>query len=311
MLKTEWLVSFRAVAGEGSFTRAAQQRQLSTMALSKHIAALERSLGESLFERTTRRVRLTEFGSDFLARAEQVLREQDNLAEWVSGRNKEPAGCLRVVGMEQPLQATIIPFLAEFRRAYPNIDVEVDAVNALLDPTRHSFDVVWGVGRYLGDRFPGLVRRRLKRLITGIYASPEYLAQFGVPLHPADLAAHRVVPQLHDEPNDFLVVRGGAVEDGGFPHTRMEAPVRTSTGHLELCLQGLGLINASPDMPAVSQAVNAGRLVPVLESYWYDGLDSYYYIHQVRLRQPKVEAFTEFFMARMQGIVPPITDSVL
>lgn len=307
MFKTEWLLSFSAVAGAGSFTAAAQRRQLSTMALSKHIAALEADLGEPLFERTTRRVRLTEFGTDFLARAGQVLREQENLADWVASRTREPEGCIRVVGMEQPLQATIIPHLAEFRRAFPRVEVEVDAVNALLDPTRHSFDIAWGVGQYLGDRYPGLIRCRLKRVVTGIYASPEYLAQYGTPRHPADLNKHRVVPQLHDEPNDFLIVAGGDVDDGGFPHTRMLAPVRTSTGHLELCLQGLGLMNASPDLPLVSEAVQQGRLVPVLESFWYGGLDSYYYIHQVRLRQPKVEAFTDFFTARIRGIETPIS----
>lgn len=302
MLKTEWLQSFRDVAAAGSFTAAARQRQLSTMALSKHIAALESELGEALFERTTRRIRLTEFGSAFLARAAQVLREQENLADWVTSRNTEPTGCIRVVGMEQPLQATIIPFMAEFRRTYPNIEVEVDAVNELLDPTRHVFDVAWGVGQYLGDRFPGLVRRRLKRVINGIYASPGYLAQFGTPHRPEDLTGHRVLPQLHDEPNDFLIVSGGAIDDGGFPHTRLQAPVRTSTGHLELCLQGLGLINAAPDLPLIGRAVQSGRLLPVLEAHWYNALDSYYYIHQVRLRQPKVEAFTDFFAARTRSI---------
>jgi len=302
MLKTDWLESFNAVALAGSFTAAARDRQLSTMALSKHIAALESALGEALFERTTRRVRLTEFGGDFLARAGQVLREQENLADWVASRRAEPSGCIRVVGMEQPLQATIIPFLAEFRRVYPGIEVEVDAVNELLDPHRHLFDVAWGVGQYLGDRFPGLVRRRLMRVVNGIFASPDYLARFGTPRHPNDLSAHRVLPQLHDEPNDFLIVSGGAVDGGGFPHTRMQAPVRTSTGHLELCLQGLGLINAAPDLPVIRRAVASGRLIPVLEAYWYDALDNYYYIHQVRQRQPKVDAFTEFFVARAQGV---------
>lgn len=308
MLKTEWLQSFSDVAAAGSFTAAARQRQLSTMALSKHIAALESELGEALFERTTRRIRLTEFGSTFLARAGQVLREQEHLADWVAGRHSEPSGCIRVVGMEQPLQATVIPFLAGFRRAFPKIDVEVDAVNELLDPTRHSFDVAWGVGQYLGDRFPGLVRRRLTRVINGIFASPEYLAQFGTPRHPQDLKDHRVVPQLHDEPNDFLIVSGGANDDGGIPHTRLRAPVRTSTGHLELCLQGLGLINAPPDLPQIDRAVQSGRLVPVLEAYWYDALDNYYYIHQVRVRQPKVEAFTDYFVARTRGTGTPISD---
>lgn len=307
MFKMEWLQSFSTVAGAGSFTAAARQRQLSTMALSKHVTALEAELGEPLFERTTRRVRLTEFGTDFLDRARQVLREQENLADWVTSRTHEPEGCIRVVGMEQPLQATIIPYLAEFRRAYPKVEVEVDAVNALLDPGRHSFDIAWGVGQYLGDRYPGLIRCRLKRVVTGIFASPDYLANFGIPRHPSELKTHRVVPQLHDEPNDFLIVAGGDVDDGGFPHTRMLAPVRTSTGHLELCLQGLGLMNASPDLPLVSEAVQQGRLVPVLEPFWYGGLDSYYYIHQVRLRQPKVEAFTDFFTARTRSIEVPVS----
>lgn len=301
MFKMEWLRSFARVADTRSFSEAARQAGLTAMAVSKHVARLEAELGEPLFERSTRVVRLTEFGQLFLERAEQLLREQAALADWVQGRHEEPSGVLKVLGMESPLLAMVIPHVRAFHERYPRIELRIDAVNELVDPATRPFDIAWGVGKYLGEFNPGLVRRRLMTTDYGVFASPGYLERFGHPRHPSELVGsdHRVLPQLHDEPNNFLIVNDTGLNSGEFPVCYLDAPVKTSVGHLELCIQGLGLMNASSELPEVRRALAAGAIVPVLEDYWFRSMDIYLYTHQVRQRQPKVDAFLTFFEERV------------
>lgn len=269
------------------------------MAFSKHVSQLEETLREPLFERSTRSVRLTEFGRQFLEHAEHLVREQENLKDWVQNRHTEPHGTLRVVGFKEPLQAMVIPHVSEFRDHYPGVELEIDAFADLNDPLNRSFDVAWGISKYLGERYPGLVRRRILTTQVGVFASPHYLERMGTPAHPEALTNHSVIPQLHDQPNNFLIIEEAGRIDDGLPYCLLQAPVKSVIGHVELCIQGLGLINASPLMPEVRRAVAAGLIVPVLQAYWYQSLDLYLYYHQVRQRQAKVDAFVDFFANRM------------
>ncbi|GGX59466.1 LysR family transcriptional regulator [Saccharospirillum salsuginis] len=310
MFKIDWLQSFVRVADTRSFSEAARRSGLTAMAISKHIARLESELGEPLFERSTRVVRLTEFGGLFLERAEHLLREQAALADWVHSRHEEPSGVLKVMGMESALLALVVPHVSAFHERYPRIELHIDSVNELVDPVTRPFDIAWGVGRYLGDLHPGLVRRRLMTTDYGVFASPDYLQRYGVPNHPGELvdSHHRVLPQLHDEPNNFLIINDTGITGGDFPVCYLDAPVKTSAGHLELCIQGMGLMNASSDLPDVRRAVAAGRIVPVLEEYWFRSMDIYIYTHQVRQRQPKVDAFLAFFQERIGVLGQPAVE---
>lgn len=305
MFKIDWLVSFSRVAHCGSFTEAARKAGLTPMALSKHVSHLEAQLGEPLFERSTRSVRLTEFGTEFLERANQLIREQESLRDWVNNRTGAPSGTLKVIGSANALSTTVVPHVGEFRARYPSIELEIDALSDLDDPLVRPFDVAWGVSQYLGELRPGLVRRRLLTTPFGVFASPDYLRRHGNPAHPRDLQDHAVIAQLHDKPNDFLIIRETGAEEDGLPYVQMRAPIKASLGHLDFCIQGLGLINASPRMPEVRRAVQLGLIVPVLEAFWFRSLDLYVYFHQVRQRQPKVDAFVDFFTARLGASIGP------
>ena len=104
------------------------------MALSKHLTQLEHQLGEPLLVRSTRSVRLTEFGTAFLPRAEHLLREQNALADWVQSRHSEPSGVLQVTGVDTALRTTVLPWVGEFRARYPRIELEIDIANETARP---------------------------------------------------------------------------------------------------------------------------------------------------------------------------------
>lgn len=275
---------------------------LSPMALSKHVSQLEATLEEPLFERSTRSVRLTEFGRIFLERAGHLVQEQEALKEWLENRQGEPTGTLKVIGLERSLQAMVIPYVSGFLERYPRVELEIDTISDLNDPLSRPFDVAWGLSKYLGELYPGLVRRRLLTTPFGVFGSLNYLEAWGTPEHPDDLVKHRVISQLHDKPNDVLIVRGAGLGGDDLPYCHLKAPVKAATGHLEMCIQGLGLINASPGMPEVQRALKAGWIVPVLERYWFES-DLYLYYHQTRQRQPKVDAFVDFFADQVEDAI--------
>jgi len=299
MYKAEWLKGFVAVANFGSFSKAARQADLSTMALSKQVAALENLLKEPLFERSTRKIRLTELGREFLPKAQIILKQHQDLAEWVDGRQQSPAGVLRILAQESEiLGMTITPWLGEFCRLYPDIKLEIDVSEKLVDIEKESFDIYWGMSEYLGRQFPGLRRRTIFNSVFGIYASPEYLAFYGKPKNIADLANHKMISYLYNQPNNMLIINVPNYKGTGLPAIEMSAPIKTVQGMLELAEQGLGLVNGAPDIPKYRQSITEGRIVPVLEDYWFRDLDAFVYYHQSKIEQPKVRVFIDFIMAK-------------
>src|SRR5450631_121550 len=112
---------FAAIVDEMSFTRAADALEISKAAVSKAIARLETRLGARLFERTTRRLRLTEAGEIYLGYSRRALEEANDGEAAVTKLNEKPRGTLRVVMPVTLAQASVGPKLARFLRRYPEL----------------------------------------------------------------------------------------------------------------------------------------------------------------------------------------------
>lgn len=293
MIKSELLHSFRLVAESGSITRAAEQKSLSAMALSKQMSKLETQLGQSLFERSGRTLRLTEFGQQFKIEAEKVLQAQDSLQNWMADKTGTVSGTLRVLG-QSPLviNETITPWLKEFLDRYPQLNVELDVRESLINIKHDEYDIFWGISDYLGEQFPDLKRRQLWQSSYGVYASPDYLKKHGTPSSPDELEDHQVIGYLYNSPANVLVLE----QDGEPLYKFLKQRVATVTGSIEMAIQGLGLLNAGDDILQIREAVKDRQLVPVLPDYWWQQAQIHLYFHNVRHPQPKVKAFIEFFL---------------
>ncbi|RLK56403.1 LysR family transcriptional regulator [Stenotrophomonas rhizophila] len=175
----------------GSFTAAAQRLGVTKSAVGKSVSTLERRLGIRLLERTTRRLALTEEGSDFYQSCLKVLAELDEAEARAASRRREVAGTLRISLPVSFGRRWVMPQLLELARSHPKLRLEVGFSDRAVDLLEEGFDMVVR----LGD--PGnsssLSSRNLghQRLIT--CASPAYLAERGSPAHLADLAAHDCV----------------------------------------------------------------------------------------------------------------------
>ncbi|HEX8782260.1 MAG TPA: LysR family transcriptional regulator, partial [Steroidobacteraceae bacterium] len=185
--------SFVRVADLHSFTRAADALGLSRAVVSTHVADLEKHLRCQLLQRTTRRVGLTADGAEYLTRCQRILAELEAADEAVRRTRLAPQGRLRVDVPVEFGRALLIPALPQFTARYPELQLEVQFNDRVVDMITEEIDLVVRVGAV---REPHLVARRVvaTRLLT--CASPEYLRTHGVPLVPEDLRRHKMVGYL-------------------------------------------------------------------------------------------------------------------
>jgi DNA-binding transcriptional LysR family regulator len=302
MFKTESLLAMKKVAEYQSFTKAAHFLGQTPMAVSKQISTLEARLNQPLFERTTRRVRLTEFGSSFLAHAEQILQQHELLDNWLDEDIKQVSGTLKIVAQSvEVYQSTVYPWLAEFIERYPELELQLDIDKGVIDIEANHHDIYWGVGAYLGKLKQGLRSRLLIQSQYGIYASPNYLKKQGIPKTIEDLKKHQVIGYLHNQPSNILLTNkteeGQANEMG---YVILEAKVKAVSGLIDLAVAGLGLINLAAEEQALIQAIAENKLVPVMETHWWNNASVYLYYHQVKYQQAKVRAFIDFFIDKRE-----------
>jgi len=290
------LRTFELVAQEGNMTKAAALMSKSVMAVSKQISNLEHSVGQALFIRTRRELKLTEYGREFLKRCTALNNQHRELQRWVQSTEYEVSGEIRILTQaNEVITETFTPWIGEFLKKYPLLNVVLDVKESLVDIAHDEYDIYWGVGSYLGDRFNGLKQRSLYNERYGIFASPEYLKRKGTPQVPDDLETHDVVGYLYNQPSNVLVLQSQA---GEVIHKILNSRVKAVAGMVECAQSGLGLINALPKAKQIEEAVEDGSLVPVMEEYWWDRAEAFIYYHQTVTVEPKVRAFIDFYLGK-------------
>ncbi len=190
MPKLQRLVAFVESAATGSFSAAARKLDITPAAVSKSVLLLEKELGLRLFNRSTRRIRLTHEGERFLARVAPGLRSLDEAVAEVAQGAEAPRGRVRISAPLGFGRRYVLPCLPAVTARHPLIQVELSLENRTVDLVAEGFDI--GVrGGVLEDS--GLVARRVARLPLVLVASPAYLRRHGVPRREADMAAHQLV----------------------------------------------------------------------------------------------------------------------
>jgi DNA-binding transcriptional LysR family regulator len=256
------LLIFAHVAELGSFSRAAEKLGLPKSTVSRRLAGLEQRLGERLLLRTTRRQTLTEFGLQLLEHARQVVAEVQAVAALSEHRQSAPSGRLRVSMPSDVANLLLADTLAAFVAMHPGIVLELDLSPRRVDLLGEGFDVAIRIGELADDGM--LAARRLSQLSTGLYASADYLAEFGTPTTPEELAGHSAIGLLggHGAPLPWVLSQGEA-------RWEMAPPGRVSANSPEFLIRmvraGAG-IAAVPDHFALAD-VRSGRLRRVLPGW--------------------------------------------
>lgn len=182
------LLAFRAVAREGSFTRAAAQMGVSPSALSHAIRGLEERVGVRLLSRTTRSVALTGAGERLLATVGPRLDEIEAELEAVGELAGQPAGTIRITTGDHAAEAILWPVLSRFLRTHPRVRAEISVSVGFVDIVAERFDAGVRLGETIAQDMIAVPIGPDLRMAA--VATPDYLARHGRPLTPHDLARH-------------------------------------------------------------------------------------------------------------------------
>jgi DNA-binding transcriptional LysR family regulator len=171
----------------GSFSAAARAIGMSQSMATKHVDAIEDRLGARLFQRTTRRLTLTDAGQRYLEACERILGELEEAEAEAAADVAEPRGTLR---LNMPLSfgyRQVVPALADFAEVYPQLTVDLGLNDRFVDLVEEGWDLAIRLGSL---RDSALIARRLAPASMVLCGSPDYLERHGTPRAAADLAAH-------------------------------------------------------------------------------------------------------------------------
>jgi DNA-binding transcriptional LysR family regulator len=257
----EGLAVFAKVAELRSFALAAKDLELSKATVSKVIARLEKRLGARLFNRTSRRLALTDAGQLLLDRAARILTEGEAAESEAHAQSASPRGLVRLaVPMSFGLRE-VAPLLPEFIAAYPDVSVDLHLSDELVDLIGAGFDAALRIAA-LPDS--SLRARRLRDVSRNLVAAPSYLKRRGRPSHPRDLMHHACLCYAYLPTPDVwrFVNKAGEVVQ-----VRPAGPLRANNADAlaPALLSGLGLA-VQPDF-VVGEAIKDGRLEVVMPDW--------------------------------------------
>jgi DNA-binding transcriptional LysR family regulator len=258
--KIQQMSSFVAVVDAGSFVAAADATHQSKAAVSRHVAELEQRLGTQLLQRTTRRLSMTAEGQAFYARCRELLAAVDEAESEVTAHRGEPSGLVRV---NAPLTFGVLhlaPLWGRFADQNPKVTLDVALTDRVVDLIEEGYDVAVRISTLPSS---SLVARKLASTRLMLCASPRYLKRNGIPQHPRDLAAHRVISYTYLMTQDEWQFSGpeGAVR------VRINACFHTNNGDTcrRAALDHQGIV-LQPDF-LVGEDLKAGALVALLPDY--------------------------------------------
>lgn len=260
-MDTSSLEIFVETVRRGSFAAVARDRGVDPSVISRTIRALEGELGGRLFQRTTRRLALTEAGTLFFERVVLIVEELARAKLSVVEMSGRPAGTLRVTTSVSLGERCLVPLLPRFMERYPDISIDLNLNDSVVDIVAERYDMAIRLGR-LADS--GLVASRLATTRYLVVASPGYLAEHGPITTPDDLRRHNCLLFPYAGFRNRWVFRDPT---GGLAEVPVHGrAVISSAVALEHCaLAGMGVALLAEWL--VGEDMRAGRLVQVLSTY--------------------------------------------
>ena len=276
---------FVRIVETGSLTAAASALDMSGPAVVRSLAALERSVGVRLLNRTTRRSSLSDEGREYYERCRRVLAEVEAADASLSARRIEPRGRLRLTAPVTFGRMHVSPLVGTFAARYPAVEVELLLLDRVVDLVEEGIDAAVRIG-HLAES--SLVALRIGETQRVVCASPAYIKQSGAPSVPKDLQSHRTIHFSGLSPSADWQFGGK-----GAPPVAVRPFLRTNhvDAALDACLRGLGCAQFLSYQ--VTNQVKAGKLRHVLEGFEPPPVPIHLVYPHARLLSPNVRAFVD------------------
>lgn len=282
---------FARVSRTGNMSAAGREMGLSPAVVSKRISLLEDRLGARLFQRTTRQLTLTETGDGYFKRVVDILSLIDEAEDFVSRRNTKPRGQLKVTAPTTFSRLHIAPYLSEFLKQYPEIDLNFHLTDNFSDIIGEGFDLAIRIGE-LQDS--SLVAKKLAKDTRVICAAPSYIEENGAPTNLTQLAQHNCLSA--GAQNQWRLTT-----PDGPQQLKLTGNIRSNSSELtrQTLLAGLG-IGLRPTWD-IGPDLASGALQIIMPEYRGSENIAIYAVYPCRDFMPaKVSAFIDF-LAELYG----------
>lgn len=297
------LRAFAAVHEKGSFSAAASQLKVPRSTVSRAVASLEEQLGAPLFQRTTRKVATTALGRELFARVAPSLASLGSALSGLPERASEVSGTLRITATHDLGTMVLAEVVARFVRRYPEVRVEVELTDRLVDFTQESFDLALRLSAKR-PQSSSLVARKVGTVVLQLFGAPSYLASHPAPRTPEEVSHHQWVT-YGSLPLTFTTARGQRRPVSALPRVR----ANDMFFQRELLRSGCGL-GVLPTFMA-AEDVASGALVRVLPD-WVVFSSSVSLVHPPHRQLPRrISAFQELLLELLaQRPISPAKHSV-
>ncbi len=287
----EELQAFIHIVDSGSIVGAAEHLQQTTSGLSRALQRLESKLNVTLLERTTRKLKLTQEGQLFLEKARKIVHDLNEAEDALLKSDSDTSGLIRVDSATPFVLHVIAPLIPEFVALYPNIQIELNSNDQIIDLLEQKTDVAIRFGQLTDS---SLHARLLCKSRLYLVASPEYLEKYGYPEQPRDILNHSLIgfSKVYHLNTWPIYVDGEKLS--------VQPKIKASNGETVrlMALQGLGITCLSAFL--IHRDLKEKRLVALFE----DQIEIYNQsIHAVYYQQehlPKrVRLFIEFLAQKL------------
>lgn len=297
-MQREWQLpnrnTFPTIATHGNFSKVAKLRGVAVSSVTRRIDWLESELGAKLFNRSSRRIVLTDAGEGFLPRAQNILAEMAEAKDATTSLNAEPRGLLNVTAPTAFGRRHVAPAVASFLKKFPMMEVDLHIGDEIVDVAAERVDVAVRIGVLANSDLLAIKLAPQRRIAC---ASPEYLARAGTPKSPEDVLRHSCLTVRSTQS------RVGWWRFNGVNNNKplaIRGPLRTddSDALMQGALGGLGIAHLATWL--VGEEIEAGRLVPLFKEESEPSKSSASAIYAVRMQgraTAKAKLFIEFLQS--------------
>jgi DNA-binding transcriptional LysR family regulator len=289
----EGIAMFAKVAEEGSFAAAAATMGVSVATVSRAVTRLEERLGGRLFNRTSRRLALTDYGHTLAERAAKIYADAEEAEDFARETSSRPRGLVKLAAPLSFGARWVAPLLPEFFRTYPEISVDLHLTDTHADLIGEGFDAALRIAIMEDSSLAARLIAPVRRFVV---ASPAYLSRYGRPQHPHDLGAHQCLTYANRSRRDVW----------RFTHPGGEECTITPTGALRvtsveallpMLIAGLAIAEL-PEFVATQHFADK-QLEPILTDWRLPEGGLYFVTPTARARPAKVSALADFFISRL------------